>query len=66
MRVFIRSREILLGFYNRMSHMWKASTSNKSFLGKKNAININRILLFFAFPTFFILKESESSCTDSI
>ena len=55
--VLIRSREILLGFDNRMSHMWKALTSNKSFHGKKNAINIYRILLFFYFLGIFFIEK---------
>ena len=55
--VLIRSTEILLGFDNRMSHMWKALTSNKSFHGKKNAINIYGILLFFRFLGIFLQKK---------
>ena len=55
--VLIRSTEILLGFDNRMSHMWKALTSNKSFHGKKNAINIYKILLFFYFLGIFLQKK---------
>ena len=41
-----------------MSHMCKALTSNNVFDGKKNAININSILLFFfSFSENFFLKK---------